>query len=154
MTSSPKCLRGKISPGELTPQRDRINSNSNSFSGLFWFPKVPRAAGTSVIPQRACQEKCMKKLWEQNKTMGKHRASCKTQPAGLSERATGMAVSHREETASRSRKAPLNLWASRNGVPHGSAGPSSGGKKISQSCRTRSGSKSVFGACVLGCQPM
>lgn len=39
-----------------------MNSISNSFSGLFWFPKVPRAAGTSVIPERACQEKRVKKF--------------------------------------------------------------------------------------------
>lgn len=40
----------------MPPQRDRMNSNSNSFSGLFWFPRVLRAAGTSVIPLRTCQE--------------------------------------------------------------------------------------------------
>lgn len=39
-----------------------MNSNSNSFSDLFWFPKARRAAGSSVIPKRACQEKSMKEL--------------------------------------------------------------------------------------------
>ena len=37
-------------------QRDRMNSNNSSFSGLFWFPRFPKAAGTSMIPLRACQE--------------------------------------------------------------------------------------------------
>lgn len=57
LTSSHKSIRGEIGPAELMPtQRERMNSKSNSFSDLFRFPKVPRAAGTSVIPLRACQE--------------------------------------------------------------------------------------------------
>lgn len=40
----------------MPPQRRRMNSKNHSFSGLFWFSKVPRATGTLVIPLRACQD--------------------------------------------------------------------------------------------------
>lgn len=57
LTSFHKSIRGEIGSGELMlPQRDWTDSNINPFSGLFWLPKVPRAAGTSVVPLRACQE--------------------------------------------------------------------------------------------------